>query len=270
MAIQVMWGRDTRPTMPRHGGDGHPTKTASGWGRASTKTTGRKALVRTMATSGWVQRTKMRPYDDPGDMGAGCSPNNGDERVGLRADKGNGQLGLHVEKGDEQMGPRADKGDGRVESSANKDGLHKARRRFAKHCQAVHGMGTRHLPQGGCAGTNGSTGSMARIMPSDGIFATALAGVSRLTHRAHWDAQFYGTSTPHPPPAKWHAQAILPDGIKLGGTWLVTKSNEVIQLGGLKPSQAIPPNAIKLGGDVACDDNGGEALTDETQEDVYG
>ncbi|KAJ7691382.1 hypothetical protein B0H14DRAFT_2652047 [Mycena olivaceomarginata] len=85
------------------------------------------------------QRTKMRPYDDPGDMGAGCSPDNGDERVGLRVDKGDGWLGSHVEKGDEQMGPRADKGDGRVESSANKD-------------DAQGG----HLLQGRCAGTNGS------------------------------------------------------------------------------------------------------------------
>jgi hypothetical protein len=67
-----------------------------GWGR-----------VRTMATGQWVelradkdattwgqmragQRTKMWPYDNPGDMGAGCSPDNGNERVGLRADEGNG------------------------------------------------------------------------------------------------------------------------------------------------------------------------------------
>jgi hypothetical protein len=35
--------------------------------------------------------------------------------------------------GDEQMGLRADKGDGRVESSANKDGVHKACWHFAKH-----------------------------------------------------------------------------------------------------------------------------------------
>ncbi|KAJ7823893.1 hypothetical protein B0H14DRAFT_2597645 [Mycena olivaceomarginata] len=70
---------------------------------------------------------RMRPGQ------AGCSPNNGDERVGPRADKGYGRLGSRVEKGDEQMGPRAEKGDGQVESSANKDSLHKARRRFAKH-----------------------------------------------------------------------------------------------------------------------------------------
>jgi hypothetical protein len=38
-----------------------------------------------------------------------------------------------VEKGNKQMGPRAEKGDGRVESSANKDGVHKARWHFAKH-----------------------------------------------------------------------------------------------------------------------------------------
>jgi hypothetical protein len=38
-----------------------------------------------------------------------------------------------VEKGNEQMGPRAEKGDRRVELSANKDGVHKARRHFAKH-----------------------------------------------------------------------------------------------------------------------------------------
>ncbi|KAJ7840103.1 hypothetical protein B0H14DRAFT_2587666 [Mycena olivaceomarginata] len=95
------------------------------------------------------QRTKMRPYDDPGDVGAGCPPDNGDERVGPRAHKGDGRLGSRVENGDEQMGPRADKGEGWVESSANKDGMHK---------------------------------STARIMPLDGIFATALVGVSRLTH----------------------------------------------------------------------------------------
>ncbi|KAJ7818398.1 hypothetical protein B0H14DRAFT_2601278 [Mycena olivaceomarginata] len=79
------------------------------------------------------QRTKMQPYDHPGDVGAGCSPDNGDERVGPRADKGDGWLGSRVEKGDEQMGLHADKGDGRVESSANKDGVHKACRHFTKH-----------------------------------------------------------------------------------------------------------------------------------------
>ncbi|KAJ7676490.1 hypothetical protein B0H14DRAFT_2656193, partial [Mycena olivaceomarginata] len=98
-------------------GDGRPTKTTSGWGRASTKTTGRRALMRTMETSGWVHVRIMAT----GDVGAGCSPDNGDERVGSRADKGDGWLGSRVEKGDEQMGLHADKGDGRVESSANKD-----------------------------------------------------------------------------------------------------------------------------------------------------
>ncbi|KAJ7310940.1 hypothetical protein DFH08DRAFT_1045855 [Mycena albidolilacea] len=62
------------------------------------------------------------------------------------------------------------------------------------------------------------------------------------------------TSVRGPPSAKWRAQAILPDGIKVGGTWLVTKT--------------IPPDAIKLGGDVACDDNGGGKLTVETQEHI--
>ncbi|KAJ7899287.1 hypothetical protein B0H14DRAFT_2556849 [Mycena olivaceomarginata] len=66
-----------------------------------------------------------------------------------------------------------------------------------------------------------------------------------------WEAMFLSQT-------KWRVQAILPDGIKLGGTCLQPK-----------PSQPILPDAIKLGGDVACDDNGGEALTDETQEDIY-
>ncbi|KAJ7847825.1 hypothetical protein B0H14DRAFT_2583371 [Mycena olivaceomarginata] len=110
--------------------------------------------------------TRVQPCGDPGDVEAGHSPDNAetqggwspdkdDERVGLgvdkddgqacpradngdkwvgpRVEKGDGWLGSRVEKGDEQMGPHADKGDGRVESSANKDGVHKACRHFIKH-----------------------------------------------------------------------------------------------------------------------------------------
>ncbi|KAJ7729422.1 hypothetical protein B0H14DRAFT_2640427 [Mycena olivaceomarginata] len=142
------------------GGDSRPTKTASGWGWGVNKDDGQEGpradngdervgpgagngdgwveLCADKDTTTWGrmragQRTKMRPYGDPGDMGAGCSPDNGDERVGLRADKGDGRLGSRVKKGDERMGLRADKADGRVESSPNKDGVHKARRHFAKH-----------------------------------------------------------------------------------------------------------------------------------------
>ncbi|KAJ7868336.1 hypothetical protein B0H14DRAFT_2572359 [Mycena olivaceomarginata] len=98
---KVTWGRDTRPTMPRRGGDGRPTKTTSGWGRGVDKDDGQAGpradngdeRVGPGADNGdgWVelhadkdattwgrmragQRTKMRPCDDPGDVGAGCSP----------------------------------------------------------------------------------------------------------------------------------------------------------------------------------------------------
>ncbi|KAJ7356441.1 hypothetical protein DFH08DRAFT_802487 [Mycena albidolilacea] len=37
----------------------------------------------------------------------------------------------------------------------------------------------------------------------------------------------------------------------------------------LKPSQAIPPDAIKLGGDMACDNEHGETIVTETQKDIY-
>ncbi|KAJ7364580.1 hypothetical protein DFH08DRAFT_798907 [Mycena albidolilacea] len=47
---------------------------------------------------------------------------------------------------------------------------------------------------------------------------------------------------------KWRAQTILHDAIKLGGARLATKSNEFAQPEGLKPSQAILPDAIKPGG----------------------
>ncbi|KAJ7860703.1 hypothetical protein B0H14DRAFT_3134791 [Mycena olivaceomarginata] len=95
------------------------------------------------------QRTKMWPYDDPGHMGTGCSPDNGDKRVGLCVDKGDGRLGSRVEKGDEQMGPRVDKG---------------------VPTKTVY------------IASRGHDRSTACIMPLDGIFATALAGVSRLNH----------------------------------------------------------------------------------------
>jgi hypothetical protein len=37
------------------------------------------------------------------------------------------------------------------------------------------------------------------------------------TFRDHWDALLHSISTPGLPPAQWRAQAILPDGINLGG-----------------------------------------------------
>ncbi|KAJ7841155.1 hypothetical protein B0H14DRAFT_2586999 [Mycena olivaceomarginata] len=104
---RVTWGRDTRPTMPRRGGgDSRPTKTASGWGWGVNKDDGQEGpradngdeRVGPGAGNGDERRTKMRPYGDPGDMGAGCSPDNGNERVGLRADKGDGRLGSRVKK----------------------------------------------------------------------------------------------------------------------------------------------------------------------------
>ncbi|KAJ7818400.1 hypothetical protein B0H14DRAFT_2601281 [Mycena olivaceomarginata] len=105
VVIQVTWGRDTRPTMPRRGGGWSPDKDDERVGLGVDKDDG-----------------QARPRAD-----------NGNERVGPRADKGDGWLGSRVEKGDEQMGPHADKGDGWVESSANKDSVHKACRHFTKH-----------------------------------------------------------------------------------------------------------------------------------------
>ncbi|KAJ7709182.1 hypothetical protein B0H14DRAFT_3642251 [Mycena olivaceomarginata] len=167
------------------------TMTTSGWGRVPTKTQRHRGpradngdeRVGPGADNGnghndveanaGRQRTKMQPYDDPGDVGAGCSPDNGDERVGPRADKGDGWLGSGAEKGDEQMGPHANKGDGQIELSANKDALTSG---------AWDGCEAGTCLRAAVRGPMAARWSTACIMPSDGIFATALAGVSRFTH----------------------------------------------------------------------------------------